>query len=87
MIFNWNKKEDLLERIYFTGSMPLLTANHSFRTCGSPEAFTSATMFMICGVRTSSGRQEHYILRTHLELSCRIDLQLKIPIEDRKNCG
>ena len=33
-----------MERKYFTRSMPLPTLKHSFRTCGSPKAFTSTTI-------------------------------------------
>ena len=47
---------------------PLLTTNHSFKTCDGPEAFTSTTDFMKCGGETSSGGQERYTLKTHLEL-------------------
>ena len=57
-------KECLLERQYFTVCMSLLTPNHSFMTCGGPEAFTSTTIFMKCGGKTSSGGQERYILKT-----------------------
>ena len=56
------------EKLYqnnFTGSMPLLTPNHSFRTCGGPEAVTSATTTKKCCGKTSSGGQEGYILKTH----------------------
>ena len=41
--------------------------NHSFMTCGGPEASTSATIFKKCGEKTSSGGRERYILKTHLE--------------------
>ena len=41
---------------------------HSFKTCGGPEAITPTTTFKKCGVKTSSGGQERYILITHLEL-------------------
>ena len=44
-------KEALLERKYFTGSMPLLTPNHGYKTCGCPEAFTSTTICKKCGVK------------------------------------
>ena len=36
-------------------------------TCGGHEAFTSTTIFKICGGKSSSGGQECYILKTHLE--------------------
>ena len=42
--------------------------DHSFRTCGSPELFTSTTIFMKCNGKTSSVRQECYILKSHQEL-------------------
>ena len=48
--------EDLLERKYSTGSMPLLTAHHTFMTLGSPCALSSTTCFIHCGVRTGSER-------------------------------
>ena len=35
---------------YFTGSMPLLTPDRSFRICGDPEALASTTIFKKCGV-------------------------------------
>ena len=35
------QKEDLLEQKYFTGSTQLLTPNHSFKACGSPEVLTT----------------------------------------------
>ena len=37
--------DNLYEGRYFTGSMPLLTPNHSLQTCGDPEAFTTTTIF------------------------------------------
>ena len=49
------QKEDLLERKYLAGSMPLLIPNHSFETCGGTEVLTSTTIFKKCGVETSSG--------------------------------
>ena len=33
-----------MERKYSRGSMPLLTPNHSCKTCGGPETFTSTTV-------------------------------------------
>ena len=38
------QEEALLEPTSFTGSMPLSTPNHSFKTCGGLEAFTSTTI-------------------------------------------
>ena len=35
-----------LEREYFTGSILLLTPNHSYKTCGGPEAVTFSTIFL-----------------------------------------
>ena len=50
----WRTQEEaLLERKYFTGSMPFLTPIHSFETCGDPKASTSTTIFRKCGGRTS----------------------------------
>ena len=40
-----------MEQQYFTGNMPLLTINQTFRTCGGPEAFTHPTIFMKCCVK------------------------------------
>ena len=65
MAFNGRKNEALLMQKYLTGSMTLLTVNHSFMTCGGPEAFTSTTIFEKGGGKTSSVGQEHYILKTH----------------------
>ena len=48
--------------------MPLLSPNHSPKTGVSSEALTSTTIFEVCGVKPSSGRQARYILKTHLEL-------------------
>ena len=52
VLWSWknstDKKEALLEQKYFTGSMPLLTPNHSSKTCGSPEPFTSITIVKTC---------------------------------------
>ena len=63
------QKQDLLEWKYFTGSMSLFTPSHNFRKCGSPEALASTTIYEKCGVKTSSGGQEHYCLKIHLEIS------------------
>ena len=56
------QKLDLLEWKYFTGSMPFLTPKHCFKTCSGLETLTSITIFKECGVKTSSGRQEHSII-------------------------
>ena len=67
--FNRYNKEALLERRYFTGSMPLLTPHHSFKTCGGPVALSSTTTFMKCGGKLALGRgAERYILKSNLEL-------------------
>ena len=55
----------LLEQEHFTGSMPFLTHNYIFWTCGGPEASTSTTICQKCGEKASSGGQERYILKTH----------------------
>ena len=47
--FDGHKNEVLVEQKYFTGSMPLLTPNHSPKTRGG------TTIIMKCGVRTSTG--------------------------------
>ena len=49
MKFDGNKQEHLMEKKHFTGSMPLLTINHTFNSCGGPEAFTAT--FEKCGVK------------------------------------
>ena len=36
-------------------STPFLMLNHSFKTCGGIEAFTSATNFKKCGLGSSLG--------------------------------
>ena len=56
-----------MEQRYFPGSMPLLTPNYGFMTCGGPKAFTSTTIFEKCGVEISLAWQEHHILKTHNE--------------------
>ena len=63
-----DKKRICLSEEYFTGGMPLLTPNNSFSTCGGPEALTSTTVFEKCVVKTGSGGQERYILKSHPEL-------------------
>ena len=35
-----------------------LTSNHGFKTCGGPEALTSTTSFLKCGVESSLLGQE-----------------------------
>ena len=42
--------------------------NHSLKTCGGPKDLTSITIFKRCSEKSSSGRQEHCILKTHFEL-------------------
>ena len=44
--------------------------NHSFSKYGGLEALFSATIFNKCNVGTSSVRQERYIMKTNLELTC-----------------
>ena len=56
-----------MERKYFTGSMPLLTPNHCSKTCGGSVALTSIEVLKKCDAKTSSGRQERYILKTNVE--------------------
>ena len=38
-----------------TGSMPLVTPNHSSKTCGGPEALTSTITFKQSGLRCGLG--------------------------------
>ena len=47
--------------------MSLHNPEHRYKTCGGggPEALASTTIFKKCGVKTSSRRQEHYIIKTH----------------------
>ena len=47
--------------------MPLLAANHSFKTCGGLEPTTSTTVSKNCGGGGSLGGQERYILKAHQE--------------------
>ena len=63
--------------------MPLLTPNHSYKTCGGPEAFTSTTILKKCGAKTSSERQECYILKTCYGSTYQ---SMKNPIKDH-NCN
>ena len=42
------QKGNLLNKKLFTGSMQYLTHNHSFKTCGGPEALVSTAIFMKC---------------------------------------
>ena len=68
----WSYREHILTypqpQFDFTGSIPLLYPNHSFTTCGGPEVLASTTIFKKCGVQTSSGRQERYILSPNCKL-------------------
>ena len=50
-----------MERKHVTGSMALLTANYSSKTCDGRKASTT-------GVRTGLRAQERHILKNHLEL-------------------
>ena len=50
----------------------MVTANYSHRTYGGPEVFTHKTIVKRCGVKTSSGRQERYILIKTLGVSSHI---------------
>ena len=43
--------------------------NHSPTTCTCPDSFTYTTTSMKCGVKTSSGEPERYILIAYLEHS------------------
>ena len=47
-------KEALLKQKYLKESMPLLTSNHSFKTCGSDNPFTSTTILKKCGGKNTS---------------------------------
>ena len=69
-----------MEQTYFTGSMPLLSTNHSSKTCGGPEAFTSTTNIKDCGVKTSlevetKGNNILRIERSMNRAMCRIQLK------------
>ena len=48
--------------------MPLLSPNHSFKTFVTPVSMTSTTVFKKCGVGSSSGGQERYILKNRQQL-------------------
>ena len=54
------------EEIVYRG-VPLLTSNTSLKACGGPEAVACTAVFKNCGVKTSSGRQEHIILKPNFE--------------------
>ena len=60
------QKEALLGPNYFTGSMPLLTSNHSFKICGGPEALDSSAICQKCGVETSFG--DHDFVKSNYNL-------------------
>ena len=47
----------------------LVYPSHRFKTSDVPENFTSTTFSNKCGVKASSGGQESYVMKTHLELS------------------
>ena len=48
-----------MEQKYFTGNMPLLTANHTIKTCCGPDdAFTSTTIFEKHGVKLAEELSE-----------------------------
>ena len=55
------QKEAMLERAYYTESMP----SHNFWTFGGPEAFISTKMFLKCSGKTSSGGQWPCFLKTN----------------------
>ena len=57
MKFDWHIEKDLMEGEYVTGSMPLLTPNRTLRTCGGTETFTSATIFVKCGLELAQDRR------------------------------
>ena len=42
--------------------MPLLTSNHSFKTCGSDNPFTSTTILKKCG-RKNTSKQKCYKMK------------------------
>ena len=59
--------------MYFTGSMPLLTANHtSFKPLCSPEA--SMCVKTVIVVKTDSGLWQNYILKINLELPAKKEI-------------
>ena len=63
MKFDWYKKEALLQQKYFTRSIPLLTPNHSYKTCHGLNVVTSTTISKKCGGKQDrEGGQERYIL-------------------------
>ena len=59
MRFDWHK-DSLLEHMYFTESMPLLTPSHRFMTYGGLKAFTPTANLEKCGEKTYSGGQLHH---------------------------
>ena len=62
-------KEDLLGEIFLREHDPVYH-NHSFETCGGPEAITSTTMFKKCGVKASSVWQNGHMPKIDLGLLC-----------------
>ena len=49
MKFDQHTKGALLEQKYLTGSMNLITPNHSFKSCRDLEAFISTIIYKKCG--------------------------------------
>ena len=50
-----------------TGSILLLTPNHTLKARGCPEAVTPNTTIKICGPKTTLTEREPYITKTNLE--------------------
>ena len=75
------KTEALLEQKYFNWRMPLLTLNHSSKTCGGPKAFTSSTILKKCGGKTSSGYCNNHTTITlkHVQSMQKSRIKQKMP--------
>ena len=73
-------KKGYVDKKYYTKSIPLITPNPTFKTCGDPKIITSTTICKKCDVKTSSVGQECNTMKTHLELETddgdRLDLVL-----------
>ena len=65
--FNRHNKASVRAKT-FTSSMPLLTAIHNSKTCGSREATATAIILQKCGVKTNLEGQECHIMKANLEL-------------------
>ena len=61
-------KADLQEQKHFTGSIPLLTQNHSLRTYDRPKVVNSTTILRNVMQKLALGGQESYNRKAIAEL-------------------